>query len=179
MLNNFLLLLVLLSYQSEALPRRIEATNILDARSVAVDLVDGKAKVFLFLSSVCPCSASHEGLITALSKEFPTIQFIGINSNTNETLATATKHFKEAKLPFPVLRDNGVKIADEFKALKTPHAFIVSGDGNIIYSGGVTNTAHAPTATKQYLKQALESVVAGKKPDPSEVRALGCVISRP
>lgn len=162
-----------------ALPRKIEANNILEAKPVSIDLQDGKTKVFLFLSSKCPCSSSHEPLISTLSREFAQFQFIAVNSNSNEELAFSTKHFQDAKFSFPVLRDNGAKIADEFRALKTPHAFIVNGNGKIIYSGGVTNTAHAPTATKQYLQEALQSVVAGKNPDPSEVRTLGCVISRP
>jgi hypothetical protein len=71
------------------------------------------------------------------------------------------------------------KIADQFGALKTPHAYIVNGTGKIIYSGGVTNSTNGPNATKQLLKEALLSVKAGKNPEPSEVRTLGCVIARP
>ena len=175
----FSLGLLVVLHQAMALPSTIQAQNMFDAKAVSLNLQDGKTKVFLFLSSKCPCSSSHEPLITDLYKEFSQFQFIAINSNSNEELAFSAKHFEEAKFPFPVLRDNGAKVADEFRALKTPHAFIVNGNGKIIYSGGVTNTAHAPNATKQYLREALQSVAAGKNPDPSEVRTLGCVISRP
>lgn len=161
------------------LPTSLVGINLLDSSPVTFDLKDGKNKVVVFMSTQCPCSESHEKLLAKISQEFSDIPFIAIHSNSNEEAGVAQAHFKKARLPFAVMQDNGAKIADEFKALKTPHAFIIDGQGEIIYSGGVTNTANAPTATKQYLKQALLSVKAGKKPDPSEVRTLGCLIARP
>jgi hypothetical protein len=76
------------------------------------------------------------------------------------------------------LQDQDAKIADEFAALKTPHAFIVNGQGEIVYSGGVTNSANALSSTKEYLREALLSVSKGENPNPREVRSLGCVIAR-
>ncbi len=178
---RFVLALLLVGYPQciSALSESVVAPNVVDLKNVSINFRDGKSKVILFLSAKCPCSASHENLIKELSKEFPGISFYGISSNSNEKLVDVSQHFKEVNFTFPLLHDKDAKIADEFGALKTPHAFIVNGNGDILYSGGVTNSAHAPGATKQYLKEALINVVAGKNPEPREVRTLGCVILRP
>lgn len=164
---------------SVALPKFLDSKNLLNSTPLKINLQDGKSKVFVFLSSKCPCSHSHLETILQLSRDFNAFPFYAIHSNANEDVQEALKYFQDKKFPFPVLRDEGAKIADEFKALKTPHAFIVNGQGEIIYSGGVTNSAHAPNATKHYLKEALRNILNGKLPDPREQRALGCIISRP
>ncbi len=50
------------------------------------------------------------------------------------------KHFSETHFPFPVLQDKKSKWADQFGALKTPHAFVFNKSGELIYKGGVTWT---------------------------------------
>jgi len=164
---------------TQALPGKLSSIDLLNAKSVEINLKDGKPKVFVFMSAKCPCSASHEAIVAALSQEFKDIPFFAIHSNANEKLLESKEHFRKTNLPFTVLQDGDVKIADEFGALKTPHAYVVNGSGKIIYSGGVTNSTNGPAATKQLLKEALLNVRAGKDPDPSEVRTLGCVIARP
>jgi hypothetical protein len=165
--------------QLKALPTELLASNILDAKEVSLNLADGKNKIFIFLSAKCPCSESHESVLSQLAAEFKNMTFVGIHSNANESVLEAKAHFSKAKLPFLVIQDKDAKIADAFAALKTPHAFIVNGGGEILYSGGVTNSAHAPMATQQFLKEALLSVSKGEKPQPRELRTLGCVIARP
>ena len=155
----------------------LSAHDALSGKELSVNLRD-RVTAVVFMSARCPCSASHELVLKDLVKEFPEIAFVGIHSNTNETDEESKKHFAESQFPFTVLRDNHALIAQEFGALKTPHVFIVNKDGDVIYSGGITDSHTAKSAKKNYLKDALLSVRAGKNPDPKEVRTLGCVIER-
>ena len=104
-------------------------------------------------------------------------EFFGVHANQDEAPAETRKHFKEAKLPFPVLEDRGAKLADEFRALKTPHVFVVRG-GEILFQGGVDDSADAGQAKKHFLEDALTALRQGKALETTRARALGCAIQR-
>ena len=139
-----------------------------------------KGTVVVFLSAKCPCSASHEVALKDLYREFQAqgFAFTGVHSNPDEDAALTTTHFKESALPFPVIQDGDQALANTFGALKTPHVFVVSPKGEILYQGGVDETHIAALAKKPYLKNALLAVAHGQAPDPKEVRVMGCAIKR-
>lgn len=138
----------------------------------------GKGTVLVFLSARCPCSNSHVAALRSLAKEFKAFSFVAVHSNVDESPDEAKVYFKGADLPFTVLQDEGTKIADEYKALKTPHAFILSPEGRILYKGGVTNSNRAEKADQFFLREALTDIQADRPVKVSEGRALGCNISR-
>lgn len=157
----------------------LTGTDYRTGKAVSVDPKQGgKGTVVLFLSAKCPCSKSHEGTIEALAKEFPDFKFVGIHSNVDEAQATSLAHFAQSGLSFPVLRDPSAAIATRFGAFKTPHAFIVTPNGECAFSGGVDNSADAERASKHYLKEALVDLKEGREPRQKKVRALGCAIRR-
>lgn len=137
-----------------------------------------RGSVILFLSAKCPCSASHEPLLKELSQTYQDFQFIGIHANADETASEAETHFREVKLPFPVIRDSRSQWANKFGALKTPHAYVLSAHGELLYQGGVTDSHVGPTAKKHFLKEVLEDLQANKASRHKEGRALGCYIQR-
>lgn len=179
MIFSFSFLLTSLCLASAHLPEKLSGENLVDSKVLSKDLKSlQKTTVLVFLSAKCPCSASHEGLLSQMAKDFPEIEFIGIHSNSDETHDLSSQHFSTAGLSFPVFQDQGAKIADELGAYKTPHAFIFSAQGQLLYSGGVTDSHVGPSAKKQFLKQALLEIREGKTPSVKEGRTLGCVISR-
>lgn len=139
---------------------------------------NAKGTVVLFISAKCPCSRSHEPGMSALAKDFPEFAFVGVHSNGDEPEDLSGFYFKEAKLGFPVIRDFNAKIADDFKALKTPHAFVIGPKGECLYNGGVDDSKDAAKATQNYLRLALTDIKAGREPKEKMTRTLGCVIKR-
>lgn len=137
-----------------------------------------KATVLIFLSSKCPCSMSHLEEVKNLAKENPEIRFIGVNSNSDETVEDSKKYFAAQGIPFPVLKDEKAVLADEFKAVKTPHAYILDSTGKKLYQGGVSNSAMFPKADRPYLREALSDLKAGREIKTPLARALGCAILR-
>ena len=157
---------------------------------VARDLVSGnglehnwpaapQGSVLVFLSSNCPCSNAHIAHLTALAHRFPQVKFIGVHANADESKSESAAYFKAQKLPFPVLQDSGAQWANRLKALRTPHAFVVSASGELLYQGGVTSSAEASKAQEFYLEAALTQLVAGEKITTAKTRVLGCQIARP
>ncbi len=137
-----------------------------------------KGLVLVFLSARCPCSNSHLPLVEKLSHEFPEFQFVAVHSNVDEPKDQAQAYFKTQGFTIPVIQDEKNQLADQYKASKTPHVFVLSPDGEILYKGGVTNSADAGGAEKHYLKAALTELRADQKVSQSETRTLGCAIAR-
>ncbi|QDK45857.1 thioredoxin family protein [Bdellovibrio sp. ZAP7] len=157
----------------------IDGTNVLNDKFVHLETkAAAKGTVVIFMSAKCPCSASHESLLKDMSAEFKDFNFVAVHSNSDEQSAMTKEHFEKAALPFPVIQDSKSRLANDFGALKTPHAFVVNPAGEIVYQGGVTDSHVGPSAKKQFLKDALEDIQAGKTVRMKEGRALGCFIQR-
>ena len=101
-----------------------------------------------------------------------------IHSNADENVEQAKHYFEMAKLDLPVLQDSDSKFANVFKAMKTPHGFIVNTNGQIVYRGGVTSSASAAPTDTQYLRNALEDLKQGRPVKVANGRTLGCAIRR-
>lgn len=145
----------------------------------AITVASGKAgTALIFLSAKCPCSNSHVPHLKDLQKQYPEIAFVVVHSNADESREKSAPYFKAADFSFPVIQDSELKLAEEFKALKTPHAFLLKPDGKIAYKGGVTDSADASQAQKFYLKDALADLSGGKAVKVANGRTLGCVIKR-
>lgn len=174
------LLSALISLAKAEIPSQITGKDLLkgSASSFATHFTDKKALVVVFMSARCPCSNSHVPVLSKLVEKYPDVRFVAVHSNFEEPTKEAQEYFRLLRLPFPVLEDDHAKIADQFKALKTPHAFVLSPEGKILYQGGVTNSAMADQSDRNYLNEALEDILKGQKVRTSEGRTLGCVITR-
>lgn len=137
-----------------------------------------KGLVAVFMSARCPCSNSHVDVVKKLANEYSDFHFVVIHSNSDEPVDEAKTYFKSADLNIPVLQDEHTRLANEFRASRTPHAFVVAPDGKIVYRGGVTDSADAGSARKQFLRDALDDLERGQKIRVAEARSLGCSISR-
>ncbi len=182
MKNTALLPLLLLALNVLFTPTAHAAYSVQGEDLLSGQKIEATAKakglVVIFLSSRCPCSDSHLPIIEKLSQQFTDFQFVGIHSNADEGKEQAQTYFKNAHLSFPILQDEKSKWADQLKASKTPHVFVLSPDGETLYKGGATSSAHGPTAEHAYLQDALTAIQAGKKVTTAETRTLGCAISR-
>lgn len=80
--------------------------------------------------------------------------------------------------PTAVLLDPQSRIAHAYDATVTPHMFIINTAGVLVYKGGIdsiasTNVADVPRA-KQYVRLALDQLLAGKPITDASTRPYGC-----
>lgn len=176
----FTFLLVLQSIPALALirPHDLHARDLVTGKTFDLKSAEGSPLVVVFLSSVCPCSDSHRSELTQLKADFPRAIIVGVNANADEDLVSAKSYFEKSGLPFPVIRDPGSKLANDLKALRTPHAFLFSPEGNLVYQGGVSSVSHFEPEARKYLREALEDVTANRKVRTAQARPLGCIIER-
>ena len=126
-----------------------------------------KGAVVVFLSCKCPYVAQARAPLGDLVKQYGSkMAFVGLNANQNEK-ADDIKNDAALNFAFPMLRDDGSKVADLYAAERTPEVFVVDGAGVIRYHGGVAD-----------LGPALAEVVGGKAVGKAESKAFGCTIKR-
>jgi peroxiredoxin len=80
--------------------------------------------------------------------------------------------------PTAVLLDPQSKIARAYGATVTPHMYIVDASGVLVYKGGIDSIPSADTAdipkAKQYVRVALDQLLAGKQVAEASTRPYGC-----
>lgn len=148
-----------------------------EARELNIESIK-KIKVLVFLNRTCPCTQQNIPYLNKLAKEFPEIEFIGVHSKKGGTLQEIKEVVEDYKPEFSVIDDNNLVIANLLKANRTPQAFILSDNNEILYNGGVTDRTNPANASKTYLKNALAQVNSHKEITEKETRSLGCVIIR-
>ena len=139
-----------------------------------------KVTVVMFISAQCPVFNDYNERIVALHNDYKDqgVQFIGINSNRNESVEEIAEHNKTNKFDFVVLKDLGNKIADKFGARRTPEVYLLDEKRRLRYRGAIDNSQKNPET--HYLRETLDLVVAGKEipEDRKKTKAFGCTIKR-
>jgi peroxiredoxin len=151
----------------------------LDGQLHTLSSARGRVAVVNFWSAECPLSerADREVLVY-LEGWGQAVRYFTIAANTNEPTELIRQVSQERGLSL-VLRDHDQRIADAYGAQTTPHFFVVDRIGVLRYQGALDDvTFRQRTATRFYLKQAVEALLAGRKPDMDQTPAYGCTIVR-
>ena len=143
-----------------------------------------KGYIIIFTCNTCPFSVANEDRIIALQKKYKdTYPVIAINPNdpsvvSGDSFANMKVRAKEKGFNFPYLFDEGQKVYPKFGATKTPHVYIVSkNDMKVEYIGAIDNSSRNPDAvTEKYVEDAVDDLLAGKKPSKTTSKAIGCSI---
>ena len=167
----FILLSLLFVFQN-AFGKTIDLSQIKEISS------HPKKKVFIFISATCPCSQKSLAHLEELSKKYKDYDFYGVNETSQMPGFEAQIFFKNKGIDFSILQDRQFKIADAFKAVKTPHAFILNEKNEVLFEGGVTNLTDISRADELYLLNALVESSENKIITKPQARALGCYIKR-
>ena len=144
------------------------------------ELKDKKAVVVAFTCNHCPVAVAYEDRFIAFAKEYADkgVEFVAINvSNVDDDkLPAMTARAKEKHFNFPYLYDESQKVGKDFGAEKTPHLFVLDGDGKIVFIGAFDDKMDAKKVSKHFVKDAVDSVLAGKDVSVSKTPAHGCGI---
>jgi peroxiredoxin len=139
-----------------------------------------KAVVVVFTSNPCPVAVAYEDRLVALAKEYSErgVQVVAICANyeAGNTLAEMKKRAEKKKFNFPYLRDEAQDTGRAYGASKTPHVFLLDGERKIAYMGAIDDNEVPAKVSKQYLRNAIDAVLAGKEPTVKETQQFGCGI---
>ena len=162
-----------------------------DALGITRKLSDYKGKhvVLEWTNPGCPFVVKHYGgNMQALQKEFTAkgVVWLSVNSTSKD----AFDYLEPAKLmawkaekkgsASAMLMDDVGKVGQLYGAKTTPHMYIISPQGVLVYAGAIDSIPSArvediKTATN-YLRQGLNEALGGKAISTSSTRAYGCSV---
>jgi hypothetical protein len=105
---------------------------------------------------------------------------IAINSNeTDQHPMDSFEHMKthaaEKKLTWPYVRDETQEIARAYGGLRTPHYYVFDKERKLRYTGRMDDNPRNPgKETTHELRDAVDALLAGKKPPVELTNPIGC-----
>ncbi len=143
-----------------------------------------RAIAVVFMCNHCPYVKLYLDRLKQIQAEVQSqgVAPIGINPNDEKQFpedgyekmqAFVTEH----QLNFLYLRDLNQDVAQAFKALKTPHVFLLDQKGIVRYAGAIDDHAQTPNAVKvPYLKNAIAGLLNNQTIAPVSTDPVGCSI---
>lgn len=144
---------------------------------------DENATVVIFTCNHCPYAIAWEARLLAAGRDYQHrgVRFLAINPNDAtlkpaDSLENMQARLAENPWPFPYLRDESQEVASAFGALTTPDIFVFNADDKLVYRGAPDEDYDDESQNAQWLRDALDSVLAGEKPALPETKPVGCSV---
>ncbi len=159
-----------------------------DGKMVSMsDYKNAKGFIVIFTCNTCPYSVANEDRINALDAKYMSKGYPVIAINPNDPavvpaddMASMKVRAKEKGFTFPYVLDKGQKVYPKYGASKTPHVYILNkNNGKLIveYIGAIDDSSRNPNNVKEkFVENAVDALLAGKKPSKTYTRAIGCSI---
>jgi peroxiredoxin len=141
------------------------------------------ATVVLFTCNHCPYALAWHDRIADAARDYAErgVRFLAINSNDAERYPRDSYQAMRDRVaredwPMPYLHDSTQEVARAYGAKVTPDLFVLDAEGRLRYRGAPDDDYDDPGRRAQWLRDALEAVLAGEDPDRSETKPVGCSI---
>ena len=157
-----------------------------EGKQHALDQYKDKILVVSFTSQGCPYSRAADPIYAGLVADYKDagVVFLSVDAdkgNSPEAIAeyATSKNETGKKLPFAVLKDEMNVYADTMGAKRTPEIYIKDTDGKLVYHGAIDNNKKPDDPQYvNYVKNALDELLAGDPVSVPQKSAYGCGIKR-
>jgi len=147
-----------------------------------------KGYILIFTCNTCPYAQMYEDRIIELhnkyaSQGFPVlaIQPNDVGKSPGDSYENMKVRAQEKSFPFPYVIDETQEVTKTYGATNTPHVYVLNkiSDNNfrVEYIGAIDNNSrNAAAASKHYVQEAIESLLAGGEISSKSTKAIGCGI---
>jgi len=159
-----------------------------DGKTVGLSDYRGKIVVLEWLNFECPFVQYHyrepKTMIKLANKyKNKNVVWLAVNSTSHITLEANKDFAKKQKLPYPILDDRPGKVGHAYVARTTPHMYVISSRGNIVYEGAIDNSPYGKTPQGQemvnHVDKALAELTGGKAVTTTKTKPYGCTVKYP
>ncbi len=138
--------------------------------------------VVVFWCNHCPYVIGSEDRMNRFVADYASkgVGVVAINSNETEnhpmdSFEHMITKVKDKGFKFPYLRDESQKVALAYGALRTPHFYVFNADRKLCYTGRMDDNPRNPgKETTHELRDAVDAVIAAKKPPVELTNPIGC-----
>ncbi|MGH2978952.1 MAG: thioredoxin family protein [Solirubrobacterales bacterium] len=155
-----------------------------DENPHSLDGEGSAATVVVFTCNHCPYALAWHDRIAAVARDYADrgVRVLAINSNDAERYPADSFGAMQSRVrddggwPMPYLHDATQEVARAYGAQTTPDVFLVDSGGDLRYRGAPDSDYGDPSRNAEWLRAALDAVLAGSDPDPAETKPVGCSI---
>lgn len=150
-----------------------------------------KVLVVVFGANHCPTAQAYEDRLISITNDYKSrgVEMVMISSNSNQAVSLSELgytdlgdtfeemiiRYKDKKYNFPYLYDGGdQKTALAYGPVATPHTFVFDSERKLQYEGHIDQFEKPGAANGEVLRNAIDAVLANKKPDPASTKVFGC-----
>lgn len=133
----------------------------------------------VFTCNHCPYALAWHDRIADAARDYPNVRFLAVNPNDGErypgdSYEAMKERVARENWPMPYLRDESQEVARAYGAKTTPDIFVLDGEGRLRYRGAPDPDHQDPSLRASWLREALDSVLAGEDVARPETDPIGC-----
>jgi peroxiredoxin len=148
------------------------------------DFADAEALAVIFSCNHCPYVRAWEDRMIQIQTDYADrgVRLVAINSNDpakyeSDSFPEMKVRAEEKGFNFPYLHDETQEVAHGYGAERTPEVFLFDKSGVLKYHGAIDDNYDDPSAVEvQYLRDALDAILAGEEPPLAQTPPVGCTV---
>src|ERR1017187_4901873 len=161
----------------------------INGKTVKLSDYAGKIVVIESYNSDCPFCNNHykTGAMQALQTDLAArgVAWLLVNSVnpknfSHRTPEQAKQEIADKKIVANAWIDDSSGVIGHLYGMQTtPHMFVIDKSGTLVYDGAIDNQPdpfHDPTKARNYLREAVDEVIAGKPVTVSQTKPYGCSV---
>ncbi|MBX7166882.1 MAG: redoxin domain-containing protein [Pirellulales bacterium] len=148
------------------------------------DASEASLLVIAFMGTECPLAQLYAPRLEALARQYESrgVRLVAVDANAQDSLEEIKAFAEQFNLTFPVLKDEGARVADALGATRTPEVFLLDASRTVRYHGRVDDQGRVGFVRLEVgrndLAVAMDELLAGKPVSQPELPAIGCLIGR-
>ncbi|HEX6389534.1 MAG TPA: thioredoxin family protein [Solirubrobacteraceae bacterium] len=154
-----------------------------DGNAVAVVDADAPASVVVFTCNHCPYALAWHERLNAVARDYGPrgVHVVQVNANDAEryprdSLDAMRERVAGGEFATPYLHDATQELARDWDAKVTPDVYVVAPDGAVLYRGAPDADYQDESRNAQWLRDALDDVLAGRPVRVPATEPKGCSI---
>jgi AhpC/TSA family len=138
--------------------------------------------VVIFTCNHCPYALAWHGRLMDVARDYGGVHFYAINSNDAERYprdsfeAMQERVRRDGGWPMPYMHDATQGVAHAYGARTTPDVFVVDSGGALRYRGAPDADHENDGLHADWLREALDSMLAGDEIARPETEPVGCSV---
>jgi len=144
---------------------------------------DAKLLVVVQYCNHCPYVLAWEGRLMAVARDYAQqgVRVVAVNSNDvshypEDSFEQMKARAAKLGLPFDYLFDESQSLAHALGAERTPEVFLFDEGRRLRYHGAIDDSRDETTANRDYLRGAIDALLAGEEPPVAETESVGCTV---
>jgi hypothetical protein len=140
-------------------------------------LEDRRGALLVFWSASCAHCVRYDDYFNSFTSRHPELGFAAIASRVAETNQQMIAAARSRRLSFPILRDEGARIARLWLSQQTPRCYLLDESGRLRYRGAIDNfKASGDPERLEYLEPAIAQLLSGDPISRPDTPSFGCAI---